>query len=225
MNTKKRKYIWLSYPLDVNGPRPPAIPAPKLNNFLTIDKDGASVHILKVASHTGTHVDAPQHVIKGGLSINDFSPGEFIFKNPVIINLSIKDAEIVMPEHLIPFEAKMKTADIVMFQFGYGAIRESNPERFSLKSPGFGIESAKYLRETFSRMRAMGLDVPSLACIEHLDKTMASHNILLEGKGRRFLVIEEMRIPPGLMELKEVRVNPWMVKGMDSAPCTVIGVI
>lgn len=219
------KYIWLSYPLDVAGPRPPAIPEPKLRILYTIDKDAASVHILEVASHTGTHVDSPQHVVKDGLSIHDFTPEEFIFTKPVIIDLPLKDAEIVMEHHLKPFEAKMKTADIVLFRFGYSTVRESDPKRFSLKSPGFGIESAQYIRNTFPHLRAMGIDVPSLACINDLDNTMRSHNILLEGKGRRFLVIEEMRIPPEVKKLKEVRVNPWLVKDMDSAPCTVVGVV
>jgi len=218
-------FIWLSYPLDVAGPRPPAIPEPKLSTFYTVDKDGASVHILEVASHTGTHVDAPQHVVKDGLSIHDFEPQEFIFTSPVIVDLSLKDAEIVMTPHLKPFETEMKSADIVLFRFGYGKVRESDPKRFSLKSPGFGVESARYLRDTFPHLRAMGLDVPSLACINDLDNTMISHNILLEGKGRRFLVIEEMRIPADLKMLKEVRVNPWLVKNMDSAPCTVVGIL
>jgi arylformamidase len=219
------KYIWLSYPLDILGPRPPAIPEPKLKTLYTIDKDGASVQILEVASHTGTHVDAPQHVVKDSLSIHDFKPEELIFTSPVIIDLPLKDAEIVMEHHLKLFEAKIKNTDIVLFRFGYGAVRKSDPKRFSLKSPGFGVESAQYIRKTFPRLRAMGIDVPSLACINDLDNTMRSHNILLEGKGRRFLVIEEMMIPPDLQKLKEVRVNPWLVKGMDSAPCTVVGVV
>jgi arylformamidase len=219
------KYIWLSYPLDVAGPRPPAIPEPKLKTLYTVDKDAAGVHILEVASHTGTHIDAPQHVVKDGLSIHDFEPEEFIFTKPIIVDLLLNDAEIVMEHHLNPFEAKIKIADIVLFRFGYGAVRESDPKRFSLKSPGFGVESAQYIRKTFPRLRAMGIDVPSLACINDLDNTMRSHNILLEGKGRRFLVIEEMRIPPDLKRLKEVRVNPWLVKDMDSAPCTVVGVV
>jgi hypothetical protein len=68
------------------------------------------------------------------------------------------------------------------------------------------------------------MDVPSLACIEHLDDTMAAHNRLLEGEGCRFLVVEDMKLDDDLIELAEVRINPWLVSGMDSGPCSVVGI-
>ena len=53
---------------------------------------------------------------------------------------------------------------------------------------------------------------------------MRAHNILLEGEGGRFIVIEEMDLDKDLTGLLEVRVSPWLVRGMDSAPCTIVGV-
>ena len=216
------EYIWLSYPLDISGPRPPAIPKPKLSVFLTIAEHGASVQVLEVASHTGTHIDSPLHVIEGGLSIHDFGPEEFIFTSPVIIDLPLNDAEIVQEHHLKHHESEIASADIVLFRFGYGLIHESDPKRYGLRSPGFGIESARYLRNEFPRLRAIGMDIPSLACIDKLDLTMQSHHVLLEGDGRRFIIIEEMRIPEDVKNISEVRLYPWLVKGMDSGPCTIV---
>ena len=42
-----RRHIWLSFPLDKDDPRPPAIPEPSLEPFFTISKDGANVQKLK----------------------------------------------------------------------------------------------------------------------------------------------------------------------------------
>jgi arylformamidase len=218
------RYIWLSFPLDINGPRPPAIPAPKLKPLYTVEKDDASVQILEVASHTGTHVDAPQHVSEMGLSILEFSPEEFIFTKPVVIDLQLGDTEIVKAQHLQDYKTQLVKADLALFRFGCGQIRRTDPKRFSTQCPGFGVESARWLRENCPKLRAAGMDVPSLACIASLDKTMASHNELLEGKGRRFLVIEDMNLEADLTGLCEVRINPWLVKGMDSGPCSIIGV-
>jgi kynurenine formamidase len=39
---------------------------------MTIARDGAAVQTLSLASHTGTHIDAPRHVTKDGLTIGDF---------------------------------------------------------------------------------------------------------------------------------------------------------
>ena len=36
------RYVWLSYPLAIDGPRPPAIPAPELTDLYTVARDGAA---------------------------------------------------------------------------------------------------------------------------------------------------------------------------------------
>lgn len=217
--------IWLSYPLALDGPRPPAIPAPELSDLYTVARDGASVQILRLASHTGTHLDTPAHVVDGGVPITDFSLDELLFTRPVVVDLPLHDAGIVMPDHLAPHEQALRQADLALFRFGYGPVRRSDPQRFSARSPGFGVESARWLREHCPQLRALGLDVPSLATIAHLDQTMRAHNVLLEGPGRRFLVLEEMDLDYDLTSLRSVQVNPWLVLGMDSGPCSVIGVI
>lgn len=217
--------LWLSFPLDVNGPRPPAIPAPTLKLFNTIETDGAAVQILTVANHTGTHVDAPRHVIKDGLCLTDFSPREFIFTHPVVIELSLEQSEVVTPDDLKPLERQFHGADLVLFRFGYGRLRREKPKQFNDRCPGFGVEAARWLRECFPEMRAVGMDVPSVACIAHLEETMGCHNELFGGKGRRFLIIEDMNLEYDLHGLHEVRLGPWLVTGMDSGPCSVLGII
>jgi len=219
------RYIWLSYPLAIDGPRPPAIPAPELSELFTVTKDGASVHTLKVASHTGTHLDTPCHVIEGGVRITEYCPEELMFTRPVIIDLDLKDTEIVRPEHLEPHAEVFEGADIALFRFGYGDVRRKDPDRFSSQCPGFGIKAAGWIRETCPQLKAMGMDVPSVATIAHIDETMQAHNVLFEGQGRRFLIIEEMKLNDDLAGLHEVRIYPWLVLGMDSGPCTIVGVL
>ncbi len=218
-------YIRLSHPLDINGPRPPAIPAPTLRVLYTIERDGASVHMLELASHTGTHVDAPRHVVKDGLTILDWSAEELIYRKPLVVDLHLDDREVVMPEHLEPHAPLLARAELVLVRFGYGQRRRTDPEGFNTQCPGFGAESASWIRDNCLELRALGLDVPSLACIARLEETMAAHNRLLEGSGRRFLVIEDMDLDKDLSRLVEVRVQPWLVTGMDSGPCSVVGLV
>lgn len=215
--------LWLSFPLNINDPRPPAIPAPELSPLLTIEKDGAAVQILRVASHTGTHVDAPRHVVSDGLSLSAFTPDEFLFTKPAVVNLSMDDTGIVTPEDLSPWKPVIRDADIILCRFGRGDIRRTDPVRFSTRCPGFGTAAATWLREKCRPLRAIGMDVPSLACIASLEETMAAHEILLGGAGRRFLVIEDMNLAPDLTGLYAIRICPWLVTDMDSGPCSVIG--
>lgn len=219
------RLTWLSFPLGMEDPRPPAIPAPSLEPLYTVERDGANVQILRTANHTGTHVDAPRHVIPDGLRITEFAPEEFLFGRPAVVDLPLPDHAIAGPEQLEPLAGAMACADLVRFRFGYGKVRREEPARFCDQCPGFGIPGARWLRERFLSLRAIGMDVPSLACIASLDETMAAHHELLGGPGRRSLVIEDMDLEQDLSTLREVRLNPWLVAGMDSGPCSVTGVL
>ncbi len=218
------KYLQLSHPLGLTDPRPPAIPAPQLSDLYTVAADGANVQILRLASHTGTHLDSPRHVIDDGVRITEYRPEELIFTRIEVVDLQLADAENVQPIHLEPHAPGLQRADLALFRFGYAHVRREDPDRFSLRCPGFCVESARWLRETCPQLRAMGMDVPSVSTIAHLEETMAAHNELLSGEGRRFLIIEDMKLDENLQDLSEVRVSPWLVLGMDSGPCTILGV-
>jgi arylformamidase len=226
MPEAEQRLIFLGYPLQVDTPTPPAIPPIELAPLLSLDKgDDANVTIIRAASHTGTHVDAPSHVEPRGITISDFRPDELIFQHPVVVNLTLADRQVVQPGDLEPFLEEMRRADLLLFRFGYGEIRQTDPARYSSQCPGFGVESAQFMRDHLPGLRAMGMDVPSLACIAELDRTMAAHNVLLGGQGRRFLVIEDMKLDEDLSMLEGVILAPWWIRGLDGGPCLVIGKI
>jgi arylformamidase len=218
-----REVIFLGYPLTTDAPSPPAIPKIQLDPFLTLGKDGANVTMMKLTSHTGTHMDVPLHVIDGGLSITDLHPEDFYFRRPTVINLTMNDAQVVQPEHLASYVEEAREADLLLFRFGYGPIRHQEALRYSQRSPGFGVESARFLLDNFPGMRGVGMDVPSLSCIEHLDQTFQAHHVLLGGGGRRFIVIEDMNLDQDLTRLSEVLVAPLMVEHLDGGPVTAFG--
>jgi len=218
------KYVWLSFPLAVDGPLPPGIPPPEITPLYSVTRDGANVYVLKVANHSGTHVDTPKHVFDNGVSIIDFAPEELTFTKPVVMELTFEAGGIVMPEHLYP-QKELSKADIVLFRFGTSELRRLYPERFASQSPGFSVEAARWLRTNCPNLRAVGLDLPSIVCIPRLEETKGSHHELLGGEGRRFLIIEDMNLAHDLGGLREVRLCPWLVHGTDSGPCSVIGVI
>jgi arylformamidase len=219
-----KKCIFLNYPLSVDVPTPPAIPKPEFSPFMRLSRgDDGNVTTIKVTSHTGTHVDAPCHVIEQGRTITEFEAEEFIFNHPIVFDLSLQDEGLVMPAGLEPFVEKGKDADLVIFRFGYGAIRRQFPARYCSKSPGFGVESAAFLVSHFPKMRALGMDVPSFSCIAFLEKTMKAHNIVLSAHDGKFLIIEDMNLEQDLKGLETVIVAPWLIKDLDGGPATIFG--
>ena len=70
--------ISLDHPITLHDLNPPAIPAPEISQLYSIAADGANVFILKIALHSGTHVDAPAHVVDGGLQRVILAPGQVV---------------------------------------------------------------------------------------------------------------------------------------------------
>jgi kynurenine formamidase len=195
-----------------------------LTPFMSLDNgDDANVTRISAVTHMGTHVDAPSHVIRGGNTITDYRADEFVFRAPVMLDLPLHDDEVVMPEHLRNLVDLAGEADLILIRFGYGGVRSGDPQRYSGHCPGFGTESAAFLIENFPKMRALGMDVPSLSCIKYLAKTMKAHNILLGTDGRRFLILEDMNLDQDLHRLDMVIAGPWLIRGMDGGPATIIG--
>lgn len=70
--------IDLSHPLAEGMPVFPGTPEPEFQKPLLIEKHGFAESLLKIGSHTGTHVDAPAHMIAGGKHLGDFPLSAFI---------------------------------------------------------------------------------------------------------------------------------------------------
>jgi len=70
----KGKILDITVPISSFTPIFPGDPEPSIEKFLTLEKDGCAVSRLSFGSHTGTHVDAPSHVLKGGLPVDSLDP-------------------------------------------------------------------------------------------------------------------------------------------------------
>jgi arylformamidase len=67
-------------------------PAVRIRPVMTLARDGVRVSELRLGSHTGTHVDAPSHFIKGGKGIDRVDPQSFMGPAWVADLRRVKDA-------------------------------------------------------------------------------------------------------------------------------------
>lgn len=211
---------WLSYPMSATAPRPPAIPAPKLTEFMSIAETGANVMFLQVYNHTGSHLDTSGHVFENGASICDFAPADLTFTRVQALDLTgLPDDTVVTPRHLQAL-AGGSQADALLLRFGVEGLRSGDPARFSAHCPGLNADAARYILSRMPALRMVGTDVPSIACIAHLNETMDAHNAFFEHpRGARFLILEEMKLDAPLAGITKLTVAPWLVEGMNSGPC------
>ena len=78
MRNEKKNIIDLSQTVESGMPIYQGHPATELNKIATVDEDGYSNHLLKTGLHTGTHIDAPGHMISNGNRLNNFPMERFI---------------------------------------------------------------------------------------------------------------------------------------------------
>jgi len=218
-------YIELSHRLSVDTPLPPGVPPMQVHHHYRIDRgDASNLFVLRLSNHSGTHIDAPWHFVASGLRICDFRLDEFIFEHPLCINVVIGDGQLLEPAHFLSHAARLGEADLLLVRTGYSRVRHESPERYTLQSPGMSVSGANYLADHFSQLRAIGLDTISLASMQHLAEGLEAHRILFRGDGRRFLIIEDMNLDFDLSQLQRVIALPLFIEGIDSSPCTVIGI-
>jgi len=218
-------YMELSHRLGVNTPRPPGVPPLEFRHECSIARgDASNLFVLRFSNHTGTHMDAPWHFVATGIRICDFSLEEFVFDRPFCLDLSLGDGEMFRPAHFEPHAEPIARCDLLLLRTGYSLVRQGDPDRYRQHSPGMSVEGAHYLAKQFPSLRALGMDTVSLACIDHLDEGMEAHRVLLGGEGRRYLVIEDMNLNHDLSRLRRVIALPLFLEGVDSSPCTVMGI-
>jgi len=218
-------YLELSHRLSVDAPLPPGVPRMQVLHHYSIERgDVSNLFVLQLSNHSGTHIDAPWHFVASGLRICDFRLDEFVFDRPVCIDVTIGDGQLLEPAHLQPHAERLDQADLLLIRTGYTHVRRESSERYTHQCPGMSVHGASYVTSHFPQLRAIGLDIISLASMQHLEEGLEAHRILLRGDGRRFLIIEDMNLDFDLSQLRRVIALPLFIEGVDSSFCTVMGV-
>ena len=82
----------------------------------TVEKDGFTEIKMTMASHTGTHIDAPCHIIQDTKSLDQFPVDKFVGKAIVI---PCQDKEDITLEYLQTYEDRIAQVDFILFITGW----------------------------------------------------------------------------------------------------------
>jgi kynurenine formamidase len=134
---------------------------------------GVLVSRLEMGAHTGTHVDAPLHVLKGAASICDLPIWQF-FGPALALEAPKRPGENIEPAD---FEkAHIKRGEIVLFRTGWEE-RSGTPGFFQHEWPAISLEAADALLAR--EVKAVGLDSPSADAPKGIAAGFSSHKRLL----------------------------------------------
>jgi kynurenine formamidase len=182
----------LTHTITPETPVFPGNPQPMIEPLRTFEQDGYYANTLTFAEHTGTHMDAPAHIVEGAAFANEL-PVQHFFAPLAVIDISERaasdpDAQL-MPDDLLAWESQhgeLPAGAFVAMNSGWDA-RIGDPASFInlgddgvLHFPGFHPDAASFLVE---ERDITGIGVDTLSLDYGPAKQFVTHvTVLQEGK-------------------------------------------
>src|SRR5262249_27849357 len=129
-----------------------------------------NVHRFDVGGHDGTHVDAPLHFVRDGRPVDSYASDDWAFAPLALLDVAKAACELMRGAALAPFVERAAMAELLLIRTGFERHRAADPTRYAARNPGFSVGGARFLYRAFPRCRAVGLDVISLAAVEHVEE-------------------------------------------------------
>lgn len=225
------RVVDLTQPLDAGTVMWPGAPAPVAETILTVAHDGFYNRKVTFVEHTGTHFDAPCHMVEGQASVEEI-PADRLVRPLVVIDIAAEidgDPDGVLTlEHVRAFEARhgrIPDGAAVFIRTGWEEFNR-DPARYAnapgeLRFPGFGAEAARFLVE---ERKAAGLGTDTLG----IDPGVATD----------FVVHRKVSHPRGLWHVENLMnlasvppLGAWVVVGVlklvdgSGSPCRVLALV
>ena len=90
MSIGNLRVVDLTQPLQPDVVMWPGVPGPTFETLVTVVPDGFYSRRVTVAEHTGTHFDAPAHMVEGAALLHEVDPATLI-RPVVVIDISAPD--------------------------------------------------------------------------------------------------------------------------------------
>lgn len=208
--------IDLTYPMTAGMPVYPGTPPPKIQSIARFADNGFRERQLTFCSHTGTHMDAPSHLLKGGKTLDQF-PIDHFCGTGMCIDTGSASGPIEWTS-LQCYQDELSRCDFVLLRTGWG--KYWGTSRYFQGYPVLSDAAAMRLAEC--NLKGVGFDTLSVDKEDTVDYPV--HRILLENDT---LIIENVayldRLPAGRFD--RIYCLPLHLAESDGAPARVVAYI
>jgi kynurenine formamidase len=184
--------------------------------------DSCQTYWIGIENHWGTHVDCPAHFFANGKKVSDYDADFWHFRKPQVLEITVKPGQVIGKPDL--FAKINPETDLLLLKSGWGKFRDKNI--YSFQNPGLDPIVGIWLKKEYPLIRAIGFDWISISSYTNRKLGREAHKTFLDpaSEGNPILIIEDMLLLDDMQNLSQVWVVPFRIEGIDSAPCTVIGV-
>lgn len=195
------KIIDLTHVLEEGMPVYPGTEPPILDEANTIERDGFREKKITMYSHTGTHMDAPAHILPGAVTLDSMRVETF-YGSACVLDLPFSD--------LASREKMIAASDFLLLRSGWS--RHWGSGKYFERFPVLDSKTAEWL--TGFGLKGIGLDAISVDPVD--STTLSIHRILL---GAGLVIIENLTNLDLLPEDQfDFSCFPLKIQGADGSP-------
>lgn len=205
---KKMALTDLTHPILEGMPVFPGEKGPSIRHLATIAGNGYRVKWLELGSHTGTHMDAPAHLLPEGKTLDQFPVSHFSGKAVIVSILSgVRMIEVSLLEK---YEKEIRSSSFLLIHTGWSSYW--GREQYFQDFPVLSEEAAHWLAG--AKLHGIGLDTISADPVD--SALLPIHHIIL---GAGLVIIENLNFPRNfLAESGIFHCFPLKITEADGSP-------
>lgn len=223
MKLKIKRVLDISQPLDHNCPGIPGLPLMKVELKHTYPVDRFNLETIEMYTHTGTHIDAPCHMLDAAKTIDQIPVERFQGEAVPIDLYHKKPKEPITAQDLMKYDREVVEGNIVLLCTGWGEKRGFSVE-YVYQSPYLCKEAAEWL--VSKKVKGVGIDHFSVSGAfqdpqEEEEKDRPTHEALL---GAEIWIMESLYLPREILNIRRwyLVAMPLLLKGGSGAPARAV---
>ncbi len=210
------KILDLTHVIHDKMPVFPGTEPPVIKNALTIEEHKNREKLITMFSHTGTHMDAPAHMILDGNTLDQLPIEHFVGKAVVVDCRAVKDNEITL-ELLMTYEKQINQSEFVLFCTGWSE-RWGNENYFE-EFPALTLEAAGWISR--KGLKGVGLDAISIDLMSSEDFEV--HQVLFS---ENMVVVENLNALERLLDKAFIfSCYPLKIIEADGSPVRAVAIL
>lgn len=188
----------------------------EFENQASYDQGGYYLTRLHMSTHTGTHVDAPMHFVRGGSGVSEMSLESCAGPASIIDLRPLNADEKITPAHLQRHEALFQPGARIILRTGWTEKCPPDAAGHFTEHPVLAPDTCRWIAER--RPALLGLDLPST----HTRDNVATHGPLL---GAGIVLLEGLVNLDQLPERFTLVALPLPLENLDGSPVRAVALI